>query len=103
MDQKNLEAIMSLIVFGGNAKSDAMEAIQAAKSSQFELANQKLRDADSSLIEAHHSQTNMLTQEASGEHVDLTLLMVHGQDHLMTSITFVDLAKEFVALYKKIG
>lgn len=26
-DQKNLEAIMGLIMFGGNAKSDAMEAI----------------------------------------------------------------------------
>ena len=28
---KNLEAIMGLIMFGGNAKSDAMEAIAAAK------------------------------------------------------------------------
>lgn len=26
-EQKNLEAIMGLIMFGGNAKSDAMEAI----------------------------------------------------------------------------
>ena len=26
-DQQNLEAIMGLIMFGGNAKSDAMEAI----------------------------------------------------------------------------
>ncbi len=30
-EQKNLEAIMGLIMFGGNAKSDAMEAIAAAK------------------------------------------------------------------------
>lgn len=30
-DQKNLEAIMGLIMYGGNAKSDAMEAIAAAK------------------------------------------------------------------------
>lgn len=30
-DQKNLEAIMGLIMFGGNAKSDAMEAIAAGK------------------------------------------------------------------------
>ena len=29
-DQKNLEAIMGLIMFGGNAKSDAMEAIAEA-------------------------------------------------------------------------
>ena len=30
-DQENLETIMGLIINGGNAKSDAMEAIHAAK------------------------------------------------------------------------
>ena len=34
--QQNLEAIMGLIMYGGNAKSDAMEAIAAAKSGDFE-------------------------------------------------------------------
>jgi len=28
----------------------------------------------------------MLTQEAQGNHRELTLLMVHGQEHLMTGI-----------------
>ncbi len=36
----------------------------------------------------------MLTQEAQGNHVEVTLLTVHSQDHLMTSIAFTDLAKE---------
>ena len=40
-DQKNLEAIMGLIMFGGNAKSDAMEAIAAAKKGDFTLADKK--------------------------------------------------------------
>lgn len=41
-DQKNLEAIMGLIMFGGNAKSDAMEAIAAAKKKgDFTLADEK--------------------------------------------------------------
>jgi cellobiose-specific phosphotransferase system component IIA len=35
MDQQNLEAIMGLIIHSGNAKSDAMEAIRAAKRSNF--------------------------------------------------------------------
>jgi PTS system cellobiose-specific IIA component len=29
--------------------------------------------------------------------------MVHAQDHLMTAITFIDLAKEVVAVYKKMA
>ncbi|MBO1300691.1 MULTISPECIES: PTS lactose/cellobiose transporter subunit IIA [unclassified Enterococcus] len=100
-DQQNLEAIMGLIMYGGNAKSDAMEAIAAAKKGDFDLAEQKIRDAEASLIEAHHSQTQMLTQEAQGNHMQVTLLTVHSQDHLMTSIAFTDLAKEIIDLYRR--
>ncbi len=98
-EQQNLEAIMGLIMYGGNAKSDAMEAIQAAKKGDFELADEKIADAENSLTEAHHSQTNMLTQEAQGKHVDVTLLTVHSQDHLMTAIAVTDLAKEVINVY----
>lgn len=88
---------------GGNAKSDAMEAIQAAKQSDFVTADAKMKAAEESLVKAHHSQTGMLTQEAQGNHMEVTLLTVHSQDHLMTSIAFTDLAKELIELYKKIA
>jgi PTS system cellobiose-specific IIA component len=101
-DQKNLEAIMGLIMYGGNAKSDAMEAIAAAKKGEFEEADQKIADAEASLVEAHHSQTGLLTQEAQGNHMEVTLLTVHSQDHLMTAIAFTDLAKEIIALYRRL-
>lgn len=103
MDESNLETIMGLIVNAGNAKSDAMEAIQAAKAGDFETADAKIVDADKSLVEAHHSQTSMLTQEAQGNSVQVSLLLVHSQDHLMTSIAFKDLAIEIIDLYKKMA
>ena len=103
MDDKNLEAIMGLIMNSGNAKSDAMEAIAAAKKGQFDLAETKIKDAEKSLVEAHHSQTGLLTQEAQGNHKIVTQLAVQSQDHLMTSITFTDLAKEIIDLYKLSG
>lgn len=34
--------------------------------------------------------------------MEISLLAVHSQDHLMTSIAFTDLAKEIVDLYKRI-
>ncbi|MBM7712527.1 MULTISPECIES: PTS lactose/cellobiose transporter subunit IIA [Enterococcus] len=103
MSQEQLEAVMGLIINAGNAKSDAMEAIQAAKTGDFALAQEKLEAADHALVEAHHSQTGLLTEEASGTPMTLTLLAVHSQDHLMTSITFNDMAKEVVELYKRLG
>lgn len=101
-EQTNLEVIMELIMYGGDAKGNAMEAIQAAKSGDFELAKEKISEAEASLVKAHHSQTGMLTQEAQGNKAEVSLLMVHGQDHLMTSMAFTDLAKEIVEVYKKI-
>ncbi|CRH92983.1 PTS system cellobiose-specific IIA component [Streptococcus gallinaceus] len=99
MDQQ-LEVIMPLIMYGGDAKSSAMEAIQFAKKGEWEEADRKLKEAKDSLIQAHHSQTELLTNEARGETTTLSLLMVHAQDHLMTSITFVDLATEIIELYR---
>lgn len=100
MNEKDLEAVMGLVMYGGEGKSNAIEAIEAAKAGNFELADAKLKAADEAIVQAHHAQTAMLTEEASGNHREVTLLMVHGQDHLMTSMAFKDLAKEIVHLYK---
>ncbi|MDT2755671.1 PTS lactose/cellobiose transporter subunit IIA [Enterococcus pseudoavium] len=103
MEEENLAAVMGLIIHSGNAKSDAMEAIQAAKNGEFESADEKIKAAEESLVEAHHSQTGLLTKEAQGEQLELTLLTIHSQDHLMTSIAFTDLAKELIDVYRKIS
>ncbi|MEJ1321228.1 PTS lactose/cellobiose transporter subunit IIA [Latilactobacillus sakei] len=100
-DEQNLETIMGLIINGGNAKSSAMEAIQAAKKGDFDQVAAKLQESDGALSEAHNVQTGMLTKEASGDHIDVTLLTVHSQDHLMNAITFRDLAGEVVDVYRK--
>ncbi|HEL0023378.1 PTS lactose/cellobiose transporter subunit IIA [Streptococcus equi subsp. zooepidemicus] len=99
----NLEAIMGLIMYGGEAKGKAVEAIHAARDGQFEKAQYLLQEATHSLNVAHRSQTSLLSQEAAGDQVDLSLLLVHGQDHMMTALAFIDLAKELVAVYDKIS
>ncbi|KRM98546.1 PTS lactose/cellobiose transporter subunit IIA [Loigolactobacillus rennini] len=98
----NLQTVMGLIVNGGNAKSSAFEAIDAAKKGDFKTADAKLAEADQFLVDAHNAQTDMLTAEANGKHAKVTLLMVHSQDHIMNAITFRDLAGEIVALYKRL-
>lgn len=101
-EQETLMAAMGLIANGGNAKSLAFEAIRLAKKSDIAGAREKLKESDKSLLEAHNSQTGMLTKEAQGDHMHVTLLVVHSQDHLMNAITFRDLAGEMVDLYEKL-
>ncbi|MGT2772175.1 PTS lactose/cellobiose transporter subunit IIA [Streptococcus marimammalium] len=98
----NLEAVMGLIMHGGDAKGKAVEAIRKAKTGAFSEAHHLIKQANDALNIAHRSQTEFLTQEAAGNTVELSLLLIHGQDHLMTALTFIDLAKEVIALYEKI-
>ena len=102
MEVNNLEAIMGLILNGGDAKNHALDAIKAAKAGDFNLAKEKMEDASKALVKAHKSQSEMLYKEANGKGDKLNLLMVHAQDHLMTSICFIDLAKEIIEVYEKI-
>lgn len=96
-----LQAIMGLIMHSGNAKSECMEAVQLAKTGDIAAANDKMALANEAIIEAHHAQTALLQQEAQGQKVEVSLLLVHAQDHLMNSITFRDLAKEIIDLHSK--
>lgn len=102
MNDEQMAVIMPLIIFGGEAKSSAIEAIAAAKAGDFDKADERIKAANDAIVQAHHGQTELLTKAANGEDVPVSIYMVHAQDHLMTGIAFVDLAKEIIALYQVI-
>ena len=85
-----------IILHAGNARSFAMEAISLAKEYQFEEARSKIEEADKEFNEAHHVQTKLLQEEASGNKNEVTVILVHAQDHLMTAMTVKDLANEMI-------
>lgn len=93
------EIIMSLIVNAGQARSCAMQAIAEAKRKDFIEAAKTIDDSEEFLNIAHNSQTRLLSKEANNEGIDISLLLIHAQDHLMNAITVKDLAKEFIDVY----
>lgn len=100
---ENLEhVIFQIILHGGNGRSAAMEALLAARQGDFEGAREKLKEAENALNEAHHIQTSLIQGEIRGEKTEISLLMVHAQDHLMNAMTVKDLAAEMVELYYRI-
>lgn len=96
------QLIITIIVQSGEAKSSALEAIQCAKNGDFDKAKELLAQANESLGAAHHVQTSLIQAEAGGSHTEVTLLMVHAQDHLMTAMTARDLSTEIVELYTRL-
>ena len=100
---ENEQEIFTLILHGGNGRSSAMEAIMSAKAGKMEEARAKIQEASESLNQAHHIQTALITREIEVDPVQISLLMVHAQDHLMNAITVKDLAVEFIDLYDKLS
>lgn len=94
---------MQIIVNAGDAKSFAFKALKYAKEGEFDKAEKSLKNCKEKILAAHKIQTDMLQKEASGDNVDVNLLIVHAQDHLMNSILAKDLIEEMVCLYSKLN
>lgn len=54
------------------------------------------------MYKAHHYQTELIQAEMRGEKTELSLIMVHGQDHLMNAMTVRDLALQMIEMYRVI-
>ena len=70
------------------------------RAGKYEEAEAKLQEANDALVEAHNAQTDLLHQYANGEDINMEIIMVHAQDHLMTSTTLREMAVERLEMYK---
>ncbi|MGT2832941.1 PTS cellobiose transporter subunit IIA [Streptococcus halotolerans] len=96
-------AAFGIILSSGNARTIVHEAFAAMREGDYDKAEQLLEDANADMLEAHHAQTDLLQEYASGTEIKIEIIMVHAQDHLMTTMTLREVALEMLALYKKVG
>lgn len=94
------EIAFQIILYAGNGKTSIMEAIQAAKAGNFIRANQLVEEAGEEIGKAHKYQTLLLKKEANGEGNIINVMLIHSQDHLMTTMTMRDLAIEIIEIYR---
>ena len=80
-----------------------MEALAIAKTGDFDKAKELIIRADEELGYAHSSQTSLIQGEAANDKIEFSLLLIHSQDHLMTTMTFKDLAVELIEVHEKIS
>lgn len=103
MNQEDLQVVaFEIILHSGTARSEVHEAFAAMREGNFEVAAEKLEVANNELVEAHHAQTKLLQDYASGVEIKIEIIMVHAQDHLMTTMTLREVALEMLELHKKI-
>jgi len=95
-------ASFQIIGYSGEALDYFQKAIDAAKENKFDEARKLMTTGKESVNEAHKVQTQMLTQQANGEDVEVSVILVHSQDHLMTTLTYQRMTNEYIELYERL-
>lgn len=93
--------VIKIINHSGEARSLSMDGIRYAKNNDMKKARKCIEEANEKLSLAHKSQTTLIHEEAQGNKREISLLLIHAQDHLMNAITMRDLANELIDVYSK--
>ena len=86
-----------IVAYAGDAQTDLLAALDAAREGDFE------KDASEALIGAHDTQTKLLSQEAGGGEMEMTFIMAHAQDTLMTTMILEKQTRFTIDAYKRIA
>ncbi|WP_214811032.1 PTS lactose/cellobiose transporter subunit IIA [Exiguobacterium sp. s127] len=97
-EQTMEQVAFMMILHSGNARSTIREAIEVYKEESFEAFGRLLTDAREQLQEAHQIHFGQVQKEASGEPTTLSLLLLHAEDHLMSTQTMLDLTSGLVEM-----
>ena len=96
------EVVMGLIINSGQARSLAYSALKKAKEGDFDQARAVMAQSKKALNEAHLIQTKLIEEDQGEGKTKVSLVLVHAQDHLMTSMLARELITELIELHEKI-
>lgn len=103
MDEAKYENAMQIILHAGNARSAALMAIDDAAEGDFSAADAHLIEAQNELHDAHERQFSLIQSEVNGAPVDVSVILVHAQDHLSMAIMASDLAERMVEMHRRLA
>ena len=101
MNEELLEINVGIISHAGLAKSMYLDAVELAKEKKFVEADAKYKEAREEYLIAHRMHSSLLQRFASGEKLELDIMLVHAQNHLSSAEMVSYLAKEVIRLEKE--
>lgn len=91
---------MQMILHSGNARSNLITALRECKENNYEKSKELLTEAEEMLSEAHKTHFHLIQKEASDESTDFSLLLMHAEDHLMSTTTMKEMIKELIQIFE---
>ncbi|MGL6167706.1 MAG: PTS lactose/cellobiose transporter subunit IIA [Fusobacteriaceae bacterium] len=99
----DIEAVaMTIVGNAGESRALSYEALRISKKGEFENAKKLLDKAKERIYTAHSVQTELICNEADGTGVEINLLMIHAQDHLMNAILARELVEELIEIHREL-
>ena len=104
MNKENLLVVsFDIILHSGNARTMLHEAFELMREGEFLEAEKKLDDANNELMEAHKAQTSLLRDYVNGEEIVMEVIIVHAEDHLMTTMALREMSVEMLHVYREMS
>lgn len=98
----NEQEIIQIIANSGESKMKSFEALKCLKNKDFKKARELLKESRFIDLEAHNAQTKIIAQALDPDAKEaVTLLMVHAQDHYMTSQLARDLIGALIDVFEE--
>lgn len=94
---------LEIVAYAGDAQTDLISALRAAQEGDFDKARELRESARRTIVDAHQAQTKLLSAEAGGSEMDVTFIMVHAQDLLMTTMMWEKQTEFFINQYERIA
>ena len=96
------QQIIGIISSAGDSKGKAFEALRKVKEGDYEGARALMEESRKIDLEAHKIQTKLIQSEMDpdAEKPEISLLMVHAQDHYMTSQLARDLIETLIEVFE---
>lgn len=93
---------MKIILHAGNAREEMKQAMEALLEDNEVEYCERMKEANEKIRIAHHSQTSVIQQQASGVALEINLLFIHAQDTLMTVMSEKNMLETMKLLYDKL-
>ena len=96
------QTLFTFILHAGNARSKAKEAAELAGEGDWDGAQACLAEADAEQLKAHAVNAKIIRQEAGGDPVPFSVLLMHAMDLLALAWSEVDYTQQYVAMAKRV-
>lgn len=101
--RRNFNDRFEIVAYAGDSRTALIQAMGKASEGKITEDRKSVKTAEESIKLAHNEQTKLLSSESSGDDMDVTFIMCHGQDTLMTTMLLKDQMKTIIDLYERVN